>query len=542
MLFRFLWLPIIPLAISGCISTGTAAPSKSSLGYELEAKTEFKIGIREYAVTDYTYWQVDGSKRTKLWTKQYQQAYAYHWISPAGRVWIITSGLPGPGAGGAGLYVADKAGDIKGTWGYSAGMKGSGNPYDTAKSTVVELRPGVEQLRLVHKDGRETRVTQVEDSAGVEQYSFSQNLPSASTKPEGTLELVLADTSYQIPELGETLADWSYRDFRAIKVGETKPHKTWRQFYQQQRGRENRMSMLLTKEMPVSQSTFSTRSYAMRILNFHLEGPRPTLEILKGDGSVILKKIDLAAEGKMTAAEAIATWDPDKVRYMGGGWHPLKKMERRGAGGPDRLDAFDSSGRRHMIDIAVNDKVTYTILQGLAIREPKETGYSFASIVSQRVYESPSSKFKLRIRRRDGKDFGTAWNATMLYSTTNNGEEYNVELWSDLWIGRFNGQARVFDNGIAMYFNEAGDSLKLVGPSGQAMGGLGPERRGAAGHPIHLKDISIKNTMPPQKTVVDGIEMDLPMTFDIEWKLPNKTLIYHATGGGGTYRMWWSDR
>lgn len=540
-MIRFAFAVLVPLSIAGCVSNGAASPgSPSGTRYELDAKTEFKIGIREYAVTDYTYWQIDGAKKTKLWSAQYNQAYAYHWIAPSGRVWIITSALPGPGSGGAGLYVFDKKGDLKGRWGYTAGGK-TAVDLDP-RSAVVELRPGVEQVRIVRHSGVEQRVTQVCDSAGNQLYSFSQELKAASTRPEGTLEEVLADPTYDVPQLGQTLAAWTYRIFSATKKGDSKPSKSWRQ-YAQQIGEQAPIHFRLTGEEPLERPTLMVRTPGRYIMEFHLEGEHPSIDILKQDGSAYLRKIDLVEAGKMTPAEAISAWSTDKVRYQGGGWQPLSKLisakdfEQTGA---DIFDTTDSKGLRHLIQILEGGKVEYTVKEGFATRDPKETAYSSAPIVDQRTYKSPNGKFVFRVRQRDGGNAGRVWNATLLAAVPEGGEIAYVELWSNFWIGRFNWSARVFDNGVTAYASEDGEFLKFVDATGNGMGDLSPEARGVSAK-IDVRDLSIKVTGDQRSVKVDGIDMTLPTGFDILWKTPSKTLVYHAAGMSGTYRLWWSE-
>lgn len=540
-MIRFSFAVLLPLSLSGCISNGSAAPGKSAgIRYELDAKTEFKIGIREYAVTNYTYWQIDGTTRTKLWSAEYSQAYAYHWIAPSGRVWIITSALPGPGAGGAGLYVFDKKGELKGQWGYSAGGK---TTVDIdPKSAVVELRPGVEQVRIVRHSGVEQRVTQVCDSAGNQVYSFSQELKSASTRPEGTLEEVLADPSYEVPELGQTLAAWTYRIFSATKKGDTKPSKTWRQFAQQF-GEQPPIHFRLQGEERLERPTLMFRTPGRYIMEFHLEGSHPSIAILKADGSAYLRKIDLVESGKFTSAEAIAAWAADNVRYQGGGWQPLAKLidsKEFQPAGADIFDTTDAKGRRHFIQILPGGKVEYSVKEGFATRDPKETAYSFAPIVDQRTFGSPNGKFVFRVRQRDGGAAGRVWNATLLAAAPEGGETAYVELWSNFWIGRFNWNARVFDNGVTAYASEDGEFLKFVDATGNGMGDLSPDSRGVKAK-INVQDVSIKVTGEPRKVTIEGIDMTLPSGFDILWKTPAKTLVYHGAGMSATYRLWWSE-
>jgi hypothetical protein len=538
----------------GCISTGMASAG-SKRTFELDAKVQYKIGIREYGVTDYTYWETTGGTRKQLWKKQVNEAYVKHWIAPSGRVWIVTAGLPGPGGMGR-VWVADLGGSERESWPGGvpdprmpgAAAMPMSSSYDLKKSNVAELRPGVEQLRLVWVSGDERRLTLVEDSKGVKQFGLiTTHHPG---QPDPRIETILSDRAYDLPKIESPIDHWQMRFVSVTKPGETKPAKWWRMSIQQTGDGTGPGKFINPRDeadcdYPTSVNPSTGHQH---VLWFSLMGDHPSLEVLKPDGMTTLKKIDLMSAGRFRdAKEAIATWKPENVRVADQGWTPLLSVKRDQWGGArDRLDAWDDQKRRHFVNFDANDNVLYSVAEGLATRDPKEMSSPDVPVLGERKYTSPNGLFTLRIRERKWTGGQNSWSSTLLLAAPDRGKTFNLELYSNFAYDD-PGIARVDDLGRVMKISKDGYHIEMFDAEGNGLGSLDPVQRGLctaaeAKSQIDLSLVKITPTGPIGEKDFEGVTLKQPLSEKVTLTLKNgRSTNYFLSGAGGRYQLYWTS-
>jgi hypothetical protein len=227
-----------------------------------------------------------------------------------------------------------------------------------------------------------------------------------------------------------------------------------------------------------------TRTAGGRLLWFEFGGEtRPgtaRLTVYRADG-VPLREVDLLGlSGYATADEARRkiVYNDVLVRdYQN--WLPLDAVrEAYPSGGREELEIRDERGR---IVLRIDgDRVEVRRLTGLAARRPKEAAIWDEKVLSERVFDSPNGRFRLRERRIEGKVNGDFSLTTLLTKAEDaDGRPRYVELWSNRFYQPIL-QARVVDSGRAFYVrpgpSEPGGPLRaalcVTDADGAGLGGL----------------------------------------------------------------------
>ncbi len=451
-----------------------AAMSKAASNYELTAKTEIKQGIRPYAETRYVYSEKIGGKKRELWTINRGDNYLRHWISPSGRVWVVTQGMPGPG-GAASIWTRDPSANGYGPWGFHSVLPptkrngrlyagGSPGEIDLDRVSVRTLGNGrSEQIRLPLVSGGESRITLVaRESAGPAILARALKpgerdllTEAVEASPHESLRL-----SRPVPR--SPLVLWEYRD---EKTG--RERRILQSVEQPTYGDPNDGVLLpLKDEREVALAPASvTRTPAGRVLWFGFSKPgepdAARLTITRYDGKV-LKDVDLVKlggyENSAEAREGLAIRDV-RIR-RGSRWLPIDESEAYASDAQEELEIKAGEGR---VVLKLGEKIEVERLTGAAAIRPKELGWAADNVLSERTFASPNGRFRLRERRLKNGNGPAAYATTLIGDAEEGGKRIPVELWSDFHYDPLH-QARVTDTGRAflLRFDHATNEKNVV--------------------------------------------------------------------------------
>ena len=415
--------------------------------YRLVAETEIKQGsIRQYAESTYAYSVAEGGRARELWTLTRHDHYLRHWISPSGRVWVMTSGMPGPG-GAATLWTRDPSGNGYGPWGFHtflpptirgttryAQQSASGIDLDRVTTWTGGRGDASEGLRMPLKAGGEARVTLVAQEGAAP-------ILLARTLKEGERDLVaegLAASPYQNlsfarPVARSPLALWQYRE---EKTGRTR--RILQTLQQATYGAPiDGVLVRVTAERTVDLAPAAVvRTPAARVLWFGLSRPgepeAARLTVMRYDGAV-LKDVDLLKlGGYRSLADLKARLAFGDVRVQGdGGWVPIDPDDNRS---PDAPELLEIRGEGVRVLVRIDEAgVEVERFTGLAAKRPKESPPDPSRILSERAFASPDGRFHLRERHlRSGTPNGIYALTLLGQAEEPDGRVVPVELWSGI--------------------------------------------------------------------------------------------------------------
>ncbi|RYG38979.1 hypothetical protein EON81_02080 [bacterium] len=450
---------LLPFLLLGCEPATMVKAKSQAPKFELKAETEIKIGIRQYAVTKYTYYEINGSDRRELWSITQNENYLRHWISPSGRVWVATSSMPGPGGGGY-MWTRDARAQRMIGLSYSTALQpdvkestrhaaGSLDDVDLGRveARVLGTTSFAEQLLLPLKEGGEGRITLVTTREG-EQIGVARYV----AKGEPDLLTQGLQTSFDAPRFSRPaprspLALWEMRDEKTggtLRILQTFQEATFGE------PSEGRFKKIETERKGGLHGESVVRTPAGRILWFGLSQPgepyAARLTVMRYDGKV-LSDVDLLKLGGYSSPEEVREKMSIKdVRIRrGGSYLPIDDQENYSADSPEELQVKDEGGRT-IIDIT-DPKVEVKRLTGLAAKPPKEGLWANAKINRERIFSSPNGKFKLRERRvANGKNADIYFETFLGQAEDEMGRQTFVELWSTVSYSPV-AQSRVTDSG-----------------------------------------------------------------------------------------------
>ncbi|RYG41102.1 hypothetical protein EON79_21400, partial [bacterium] len=346
------WL-LLPFLLAGCDPVSGPRSISGPRKYELDAKTEIKNGIRAYAVTKYTYYAINGGRKSELWSFTQNDKYEHHWISPQGRVWVATGSLPGPGGMG-GIWTRDARGNRLIGLRYDMvlppqlqhGRRYAAGSLDGVQMNKVEARTlgknnPSEQLRLPLTDGGEGHVTLVNTALGgfiavARAYGKGERdlLSDALEKSETT------SPTFSRPVPRSPLALWEIREENTGKTNRIL--QTWQEATYGESSEGQVKPVTAERAVDLSPAA-AIRTPSSNVLWFGFsqigEPDAARLTIMKYDGKVI-KEIDLLKLGGFqNSAEAKAKLAYRDVRIQSGNtFLSIDDSQFYAGGGPEELE------------------------------------------------------------------------------------------------------------------------------------------------------------------------------------------------------------
>ncbi len=554
----------------GCITTH-AAPSASVARsrYELVATT--KDGVAAGGA-DYTYYQVsDAGKKTALWSVP-GGAYAHHWISPSGYVWVMSTVSNQRMIGGMQLWVRDPGGRLKGTWSedfvapfrMTGGKKPTvvpGPKLDTSKVEALSPRPNIdEQLMMRYDNGDEIKVTLFMPPKGEDIYYKSEKKKGDKT-PGPILDTALEDPDYDIPTIEKKMD--SLGIWRAKSHNPAKHDLIWTQTqFPGPELQSNRLETIQSQnrldEMP--ESVGYTPAHFIYMFEFGSKTAQMNFMTVAGK---MIHSTDLVKLGGFRSAQEAKdslTWQKPLVPFQQD-WIPISEYKSQMWGGRDLIEMRDKQDRRFEVQLAFDGNDTRykeKVTEGLAARRTTEFYDDWSwKVTEERSVSSHSGQFTLRVRRFEPLQARSkaAWKElpqaiTLLLNTTINGKKVPVEIWTQTWYKGIPGMA-VTDNGIGLVFwtgqmsgekNVEHDYATLMGwklDGEQLMGedpltGWGYKTLKALDANVQYSGMSVKELGKPTVQTIAGIKLDIYPAEEI--RIPTKdkgTRIGYLMSAGG---------
>lgn len=467
--------------------------------YELVAKTEMKQGgIREYAETVYTLFEIRSNVRRERWRITQQDKYFKHWISPNGMVWVLTSSLPGPGGSGR-LWARDANADVRGAWsGWEMSSSGDSKrgirgitanlDIDDKASKAIQLQGGSEQLRLVGKDGSEFRATiaNTQDGDFVVSRLFGKDEPKTDLLTE-LLDKPSNPPMVEWPAPGKALiAVWTFFN--------EQPNQFLIQTFKLGSSFNSRPSqVLLSERASPRKPTYVDKTLTGKLLWFEFGQPWDRtvakLDILTYNGALI-KSIDLLKLGQFQSAEDAQKLIQyrDVLDEAGGGPLTLDSQQRYGEPKVETLTFGDRTGRKYRIEIKANG-VDYEVEAQASMNLDKvvnkEPNYPGATLGSQMDAHSDDGKFTVHVKnyKREGKQQSQI---TLIANVTDPIEgSKHVELFS-MPMAMQPVSLRVSNSGRVFALTYPGRSMPGVGNKDMCLF----QAWDASGHPMSMDLIS----------------------------------------------------
>ena len=455
---------LISLAAVLLVSERVPIPSQAS--FELKATTEIKHdGIRAYAETRYVYSEVRDNVRRELWSLSRREKYLRHWISPTGRVWVFTAGMPGPG-GASAIWTRDTSANGFGPWGFSnvlpprvqAGERYARQSADDLDLDRVEAKDlgrstRSEELRMPLKDGGESRITLV-----AQRDAMPVLLVRTLAKGERDLvtEALETDIHEELrlsrPVPRSPLILWEYRDPTSNRM------RRILQSVGQSTYGESLAGVLLPvrseREIDLEPSA-TIRTPAGRVIWFGFSQPgepnAARMTIMSYDGSVIDDVDLLKLYGYRDAAEARRRLVYRDVLFRDGrsgdgeDWEPIDENQNASSAVGEFLELRDDEGRLLVRLNAQGARIER--LKGLTAKRPKESTWVGENAIGERTFASPDGRFHLRERHLKSKDGRDPYVATLIgQAIDEDGKRVEVQLWSDFHYDPL-AQARLTNSG-----------------------------------------------------------------------------------------------
>lgn len=466
-------------------------PGFSRSTYELTAKTAIKYGIRAYAETEYTFFETTKSGKRELWSVLSRDKYAHHWISPNGMVWVVTSGMPGPG-GSAKLWARDLRGSLRGEWGghrfqtrdpKTRTQREVALNADASASSAISLYGGNEQLRMLDKQGNELRLTIANTEVG--SFAVSRIFLKGETKNDLLTELLNQPMSaphveWVVPNR-VPIAIWTF-----YGAG---PNQHLIQTYNLGGSTGNHPDqMLVAERLSPRKPAFVEVSSTGKVLWFEFgalgEPARATLDIMTLNG-LTTKSVDLLALGKFQSSDeakrSIIYRDP--LVNCGYGLEPNDPMKMATTPRLEVIQLQDRTGRKYQIEVVSKGQNTPEFdvrasaslnLNRVATKEPTYPG---ANILGEEKHNSPDGKFSIRLKKYEQEGKSQSQLTLIAHVADPVDGQQSVELFSipvvnDLKSVRVSNSGRVFaisypkfpPNSKEVCFFQAWD------PSGRFMG------------------------------------------------------------------------
>lgn len=473
-----------------------------TLRYELRARPDVKQGgIRSYATTDYEYSEIRPAGRRVLWTRTEREKYAAHWVSPSGRVWVLTESTAGPGGAGR-LWLRSPTGDLLGSWpSYMVFQRGPATNNASTAPHASELVAGggradeikanvAERLRFPLRDGSEVRVVFLWPTDPAKSVAL-QGRPTLSG--ESLLEQALENPELETPAFERPLGDRSSLTiWRANALKPGGPSLTWLGLMPWQgAGTARTMGRLQELRQMERSPDYVTRTPGNRILWFEFvtrQSPgRGVLRVMDTQGDE-QAKVDLVAVGRFGSAkeakESLKWQQPSFAK--GQEWLPLSEVKDGWDTSREQVELWDRRGRRFVVTIAAGaarDTVKTEVQSGLRARRPKEDSDRGRLVSEESVY-SQNRRFKLRTRwfEREGEPRSGRLTLCALAPEAS-GTQAEVELWSTFILNE-PAATYVTNSGRSLVFNferirsgtgkEPAEVATLIvrSPSGRQLAGL----------------------------------------------------------------------
>lgn len=463
--------------------------SPAPVSYELDARTELKVGIRQYAETTYTLYQRTASGKREIWRVLNRDKYAHHWISPNGMVWVVTEGMTGPG-GGAIIWARDARGSLKGQWSGNELSRGEpryknlvnvGLDADVSATQALTLHNGSEQLRFIDKRGNEFRAT----LAVTERDEICVSRVFAAGESKKDLLTDLLSKPYSAPSV--ELSNSGHVSYGVWTFYSEMPKRHLIQMYRADGNFSSTRNMSLVAEhQSASRPSYVDRTPTGKVIWFEFSEPGPsnkaTLDIYSFNWKLI-KSVDLMALGKYTtsmeAQKSIIY--RDVLVNAGGGFEPIQPFKFYSS--PVEYWRFsDRTGRKYQVEIKSKDEgqtfevetITSLNLDQVATKEPTYPG---SQLKQEQTAVSADGKFSARLRTylQQGKQQGQL---TLLATVqdpiegTRTVQLFSVPITYPLTSFRVTNSGRVFALSYPKMPNAQSEMcyLQAWDPSGRTMG------------------------------------------------------------------------
>lgn len=425
--------------------------------YELTAGEKLPPSGYGYGTTTYTFYEVSGGAKKLKWRRTEPSTYIAHWISPSGRVWLMTGAAPSkngfiestksPLRDASAITLRDTTGDTLRTWnGWTTSRRGpyTGPPSTMLKSdipagTTSYLKGNAEQILLQGKTGRGARLTvywpKNETRPVLEVHEFDAKHPS----PLSFAERAFASAGYDVPEFEPiapriNLALWS--------AGSADGHAdlVWLASAYGDMG----IPVTSGQGEPLARRPDSIQWIPMgRLLLFDFADRTATMSFRDNTGR-LLRSIDLLALGgfsSVTEAKTNLKWRAPLMQSQHG-WVPVGQIQSYEAIGASQIELWDTKGRRFLIDLHTANRPTKPgristqkspdrVYSGLLARRPKDPYTSPTwQKTEERYVHSPNKRFSLRYRRFALRNSMGPRSITMLAHVMENGKTVDVEMWN----------------------------------------------------------------------------------------------------------------
>jgi hypothetical protein len=440
--------------------------------FELKTEVEKKWGIREYAETTYSYYEVTSSgSRILRWHRKEGGKYSRHWISPSGKLWIMTESMPGPGGGGR-TTLRSVNGDFLGSWQtyawgtYPLTVRTKPAPTMTSAEAKV-LRPKVaEQLVVSMTDGSQVHLTAYWPKRLSRPILFDERLATPRSKTS-LVERVLSNQTYAPPTIEVTPGWRPIYIWHAKSTSPTLPDLTWLLAFDSVTNRPH--SLDRGPELPLDHYPDSIRvTKKGYLIIFDFFDSKARLTVLhfarKFNHSVDLMPLG----GFKSAEEAKSSLSWRSPLEMGkGGWTPVSQMPDDGSYGRQQIELWDKQQKRYLFTIdSERNKFSSEVFSGFAARRPKELSDPGAyKLLSEKSAASPNGKYRLRLREFQGKGIPNFRTLTLLARVQERNKTSEIEMWSNSAYKEIPFMAAT-NSGRAVYF-EVG-LMDVAGANGSA--------------------------------------------------------------------------
>lgn len=434
--------------------------------------------------TAYTLFRIleDGSRK-ECWRLILPEKYLRHWISPEGRVWVVT-GSAGANSRQPRVWVRDKEANTIAAWtdfeiahrsGVDIRTPAGQTHISIADSDWISSRIG-EVMQIPFEGGGKSRLGIILLNNG-QVVDFCRYAPSGSL---GVLESVVFDSDGFILSRKPLLnSNKRYMVWKASIRGEGRIRNWIEVDSAAHRNRQVVEQEIEIEHDPIRPSVLPGEN----VVWFEESQGATTIRFFTKDLALI-GEVDFRKLPEVRHVASNLRLDLDSFRILDSGiWMMPDHIEMRSAQASESFRAQSTNGYVFRFDLKIGQTEGGLLTRVYAneLAQPKEPEYLHSKIDSETVIKSPNGRFRMRIRRFTHLNRKTETRLTLIaFAESESGEKREVELWSRALGTPPSSSIVVTDSGKTLYLHCGdipGTSRELAvfqafGPDGSVCAGF----------------------------------------------------------------------